>query len=62
MKKAETVMDVEKEPQNKDISHVKPAYTRSREFEQFSIMINEQGMPQIISTDMVEQYNTAMGL
>lgn len=57
MKKAETVISVEKEAQDKDVSHVIPALSRSREFEQFTIRINSDGLPYIIGEQEKEKYN-----
>jgi hypothetical protein len=56
MKKAETVISVEKEPKNKDISHVKPSLSRSRDFEEFSMMITDAGMPVILGEDERREY------
>jgi hypothetical protein len=62
MKKAETIISVEKEEQNKDISHVRPERSRGREFEPFSIIIDNEGMPKMIGTQETAQYNTEMSI
>jgi len=56
MKKAETVISVEKDENNKDVSHIKPSLTRSREFDEFSISINDVGIPMVLSEAEAKNY------
>jgi KaiC/GvpD/RAD55 family RecA-like ATPase len=62
MKKAETVIDVEKEEKNKDVSYVKPSLTRSQDFESFGIIINKHGLPELVNQNTLKDYNTEMEL
>jgi hypothetical protein len=48
MKKAETIIEVEKDPEYMNISKVSAHLTRDIGFEDFQFMINEQGYPEII--------------
>jgi hypothetical protein len=51
MKKAETIIKINKDEFNKKISHVESDMMRSIEFEPFSFLINDYGFPEIIETD-----------
>ena len=62
MKKAETVISVDKDSVTSDISHIKPAYSRSMEFEEFSIRITDKGLPEILDSETLERLNTEMKL
>ncbi len=46
--KAETVISVSKDPDNKEISNVQVEYARDKEFEPFSFTIDENGMPAVV--------------
>lgn len=43
--KAETIIDVTKDPKNPDFSIVSPKYCKDRDFEPFSFTIDENGLP-----------------
>jgi len=49
MKKAEIVIDVEKNKENKRVTDVSCGYSRGEDFEKFSILINDSGIPQLTS-------------
>ena len=51
LKKSETIISVEKDEFSNSISHVKSAYTRGMEFEEFTFMINMDGLPEIITKE-----------
>jgi len=48
MKKSETVIDIEKDAEYDNISHIKPSYTRGAMFPKFSIKINKYGYPEML--------------
>ena len=49
MKKSETVIDIAKDEQYNEISHIKPSYTRGASFPEFSIKINQYGYPEMLN-------------
>lgn len=51
MKKAENIIEVKKDNRNKRVSHVEPYDTRGGDFEPFSFWINDDGLPELLSTD-----------
>ena len=51
MKKSETVIDIEKDAQYNEISHIKPSYTRGASFPEFSIKINQYGYPEMLDNN-----------
>ena len=46
--KAETVLQVEKDSKNPDISTVKTAHIRAVDFEPFAFRINEEALPELL--------------
>ena len=62
MKKAETVINVEKEEKNRDVSYINPSLTRSQDFEGFGIRINKFGLPELLDENTLKEYDTSMGL
>lgn len=57
MKKAETIIEVQKNDMFPNVSIVKPDLTRDIEFDEFSIKINDFGYPEICSNFEHEQIN-----
>lgn len=57
MKKAETVINVEKEKNNNSVSYIKPYLLRSMEFEMFGIKINESGLPELLNQNELKDYS-----
>lgn len=51
MKKAENIIEVKKDSQNKRVSHVEPFDTRGGDFEPFSFWINDEGLPELLNSD-----------
>lgn len=51
MKKAENIIEVKKDHNNKRVSHVEPYDTRGGDFEPFSFWINDNGMPELLNSD-----------
>lgn len=58
MKKAETVIKVTKDEQNKIISKVEPDLMRGEEFEPFKFMINDDGLPKLVKESEVFNVQT----
>ena len=54
MKKAEIVISVTKDNENKDKSIVSVDYSRGRDFEDFAFMINEKGLPELTDAPLKE--------
>lgn len=55
--KAETVLSIEKDSQDKNISLVKAVHIRSLDFEPFAFRVNEQGLPELVT-----DYNADKGI
>jgi hypothetical protein len=51
MKKAQTIIKVNKDNICNNISHVEPDLMRGREFEMFSFQINDSGIPEMLSKE-----------
>lgn len=48
MNKAETVLSIEVDPDNEDVSIVKPEVTRAKKPQSFAFTINDEGLPEIL--------------
>lgn len=56
--KAETVLLVEKDERNADISTVRPASTRDRSFEGFAFRIDENALPELVEDYQFSENDT----
>ncbi|WP_218160639.1 AAA family ATPase [Spirosoma endophyticum] len=56
--KAETVISITKDSNDKEVSVVAPEYCRDRDFEPFAFSINEQGLPFLVEGWKADQRST----
>ena len=59
--KAETVLQVEKDSKNPDISTVKTAHIRAVDFEPFAFRINEEALPELLDGYQFNDKDTEKG-
>lgn len=62
MKKALSIVSVNKDEFSKYISHVKPLYLRGIDFEEFPFIIDGYGLPEILSKEQALQMSTETDL
>jgi len=62
LKKAQSVIGVDKDEFNKYISHVKPLYLRGIDFEEFPFTISGDGLPEVLTREQAMQQTTEMSI
>lgn len=59
--KAETILQIEKNPNDPDVSEVSPVHIRAKEFQNFAFRINELSLPELNDTYITRKTNNKKG-